>query len=98
MTPTRYTLLKTVNFPLEAAILLLAGLTMLVAGVLLFPISTGALPYYENGLYGLAAGHICPADHHPGQDAVRGHAPVKALGGRRCHCRGCGHYNSVLSL
>ena len=53
MTPTRYMLLKTVTFPLEAAILLIAGMTMLIAGILLFPISTGVLPYYENGLHGL---------------------------------------------
>ena len=41
------------DLPLEVAILLIAGLMMLVTGILLFPVSTGALPYYENGLYGL---------------------------------------------
>ncbi len=41
------------DLPLEVAILLLAGLMMLITGILLFPVSTGALPYYENGLYGL---------------------------------------------
>jgi hypothetical protein len=35
------------------SILLIAGLMMLITGILLFPVSTGALPYYENGLYGL---------------------------------------------
>lgn len=39
--------------PLEVALLLIAGLMMLITGILLFPVSTGALPYYENGLYGL---------------------------------------------
>ncbi|MDI3542605.1 MAG: hypothetical protein PWP57_208 [Candidatus Atribacteria bacterium] len=39
--------------PLEVAILLIAGLMMLITGILLFPVATGALPYYENGLYGL---------------------------------------------
>jgi hypothetical protein len=29
------------------------ALVMLVAGTLLLPVSKGALPYYENGLYGL---------------------------------------------
>jgi hypothetical protein len=41
------------DLPLEVAILLIAGLMMLITGILLFPVSTGALPYYENGLYGL---------------------------------------------
>jgi hypothetical protein len=39
--------------PLEVALLLIAGLMMLIAGILLFPVSKGTLPYYENGLYGL---------------------------------------------
>lgn len=38
---------------MEAAILLIAGLMVFITGILLFPVSTGALPYYENGLYGL---------------------------------------------
>lgn len=46
-------LLREADLPLEVVILLLAGLTMLITGGLLFPISTGALPYYEDGLYGL---------------------------------------------
>jgi hypothetical protein len=41
------------DLPLEVSILLIAGLMMLITGILLFPVSTGALPYYENGLYGL---------------------------------------------
>jgi len=39
--------------PLEVALLLIAGLMMLITGILLFPVSKGTLPYYENGLYGL---------------------------------------------
>lgn len=42
-----------VDLPLEAVILLVAGLAMLITGALLFPISSGRLPYYEDGLYGL---------------------------------------------
>ncbi len=47
------TLLKEVHFPLEVVILFVAGLALLIAGILLFPVSMGILPYYENGLYGL---------------------------------------------
>ncbi|HNR65420.1 MAG TPA: hypothetical protein PKJ95_03885, partial [Atribacterota bacterium] len=47
------TLLKEVHFPLEVVILLIAGLALLITGILLFPVSMGILPYYENGLYGL---------------------------------------------
>lgn len=46
-------LLKEVHFPLEVVILLIAGLALLITGFLLFPVSMGILPYYENGLYGL---------------------------------------------
>lgn len=46
-------ILNEVDLPLEVAILLIAGLMMLITGILLFPVSTGALLYYENGLYGL---------------------------------------------
>ena len=46
-------LFERADLPLEPAILLIAGMTMLIAGVLLFPVSFGMLPYYENGLYGL---------------------------------------------
>lgn len=45
--------LESADLPLEPAILLIAGMTMLIAGVLLFPASAGLIPYYENGLYGL---------------------------------------------
>ncbi len=44
---------KEADLELEVVILFLAGMTMGIAGMLLFPVSTGALPYYENGLYGL---------------------------------------------
>jgi hypothetical protein len=41
------------DLELEVVILFLAGMTMGVAGMLLFPVASGTLPYYENGLYGL---------------------------------------------
>ncbi len=41
------------DLPLEVVILLIAGMTMLITGILLFPVSAGSLPYFENGLYGL---------------------------------------------
>ena len=44
---------KESDLELEVVILFLAGMTMGVAGILLFPVSTGVFPYYENGLYGL---------------------------------------------
>jgi hypothetical protein len=47
------TLLKEIHFPLEVVILLIAGLALLITGILLFPVSMGILHYYENGLYGL---------------------------------------------
>jgi hypothetical protein len=46
-------LLKETDLPIEVVILMIAGMTLLITGVLLFPVSSGALPYYENGLYGL---------------------------------------------
>ena len=46
-------LFKPVDISLDVLILLLAGVMMAVTGLLLFPVSAGALPYYENGLYGL---------------------------------------------
>ena len=46
-------LLKKADLPLEVVILLVVALTLLLTGILLFPVSTGALAYYENGLYGL---------------------------------------------
>jgi len=48
-----YALLKEVHFPLEVVILLVAGLALIITGILLFPVSLGMLPYYEEGLYGL---------------------------------------------
>ena len=41
------------DLPLEVVILLIGGMTLLITGFLLFPVSMGVLPYYENGLYGL---------------------------------------------
>jgi len=48
-----YRIFKKADLPLEAVILSIAGIALLISGVLLFPVSAGALPYYENGLYGL---------------------------------------------
>lgn len=50
---TEYRILREADLPLEVVILLIAGMMLLITGVLLFPVSAGALPYYENGLYGL---------------------------------------------
>lgn len=44
---------KEADLPLEVVILMVGGMAMLITGVLLFPVSDGTLPYYENGLYGL---------------------------------------------
>lgn len=44
---------RAANLPLEAAILLIGGLTLLVTGALLFPVGTGNLRYYEDGLVGI---------------------------------------------
>lgn len=41
------------HLPLEVVLLLIAGMAMLITGALLFPIASGRLSYYENGLYGL---------------------------------------------
>ena len=48
----KHSILKEADLPLEVVILLVAGIMMLVTGILLFPVSVGSLPYYENGLYG----------------------------------------------
>jgi hypothetical protein len=45
--------LKKVEIPMDIVVLMVAGLAMLIAGLLLFPVYAGKLPYYENGLYGL---------------------------------------------
>ncbi len=44
---------RVVWLPLEVVILVIAGIVVLTTGVLLFPVYQGALPYFENGLYGL---------------------------------------------
>ena len=44
---------KEADLPLEVVILLIGGMTMLITGILLFPVAAGSLPYFENGLYGL---------------------------------------------
>ncbi|HNS66675.1 MAG TPA: hypothetical protein PK411_13750 [Mesotoga infera] len=41
------------DLQLEVVILIIAGLIVSITGILLFPVATGSLPYYENGLYGL---------------------------------------------
>lgn len=46
-------LLKEANLSLEVLILSIGGMALLITGILLFPVSVGTLPYYENGLYGL---------------------------------------------
>lgn len=48
-----HTLLDKADLSLDVVILLVVGMTMLIAGVLFFPVSAGMIPYYENGLYGL---------------------------------------------
>lgn len=50
---TECALFKEADLPLEVVILIIGGMAMLITGVLLFPVSGGTLPYYENGLYGL---------------------------------------------
>jgi len=42
-----------VDIPLESVILLIGGMALAVTGGLLFFISVGRLPYYENGFFGL---------------------------------------------
>jgi len=42
-----------VEIPLESVILLIGGMALAVTGGLLFFVSTGMLPYYENGFFGL---------------------------------------------
>jgi len=48
-----YRIFKKADLPLEVVILLVGGMTLLISGALLFAVSAGVLPYYENGLYGL---------------------------------------------
>jgi hypothetical protein len=47
---TTSALLRKTDIPFEIVILLIAGMALLITGILLFPVSSGALPYYENGL------------------------------------------------
>lgn len=49
----KYKLLQTVDIPFDVTILIIIGMIASLAGVMLFPVSAGILPYYENGLYGL---------------------------------------------
>ena len=44
---------KKADIPIDLVILMVAGLTMTIAGPLLFAVYLGNVPYYENGLYGL---------------------------------------------
>jgi len=44
---------RQVYLPAESALLLLAGVTLIVVGALLFPIARGVLAYYEDGLFGM---------------------------------------------
>lgn len=46
-------LLQESKLSFEVVILLIGGMSMLILGILLFPIYAGILPYYEGGLYGL---------------------------------------------
>jgi hypothetical protein len=46
-------LLEEADIHFDVVILLVAGLALVITGLLLFPISVGFLPYYENGVYGL---------------------------------------------
>lgn len=50
---TRFRMLQKADLALDVAVLLVSGVAMLITGALLFPVSAGKLPYYENGLYGL---------------------------------------------
>jgi len=42
-----------INISLEVIMLLVCGLAVCIVGMVLFPVSTGALPYYESGTFGL---------------------------------------------
>lgn len=44
---------KNADIPIDLVILIIAGMTMVIAGLLLFAVCAGIVPYYENGLYGL---------------------------------------------
>ncbi len=49
----RNSLMREAAIPLESVLLFMAGITMLITGALLFPVSSGRLDYNESGLYGL---------------------------------------------
>ena len=44
---------KKADIPIDLVMLLVAGMTMVITGLLLFAVYAGKVPYYENGLYGL---------------------------------------------
>lgn len=44
---------KKADIPIDLVLLMVAGMTMVIAGLLLFAVYAGTVPYYENGLYGL---------------------------------------------
>lgn len=71
------------DLPLEVVILLVGGLALTLAGALLFSAASGALPWYENGLYGLLlfffAVQIVTLGKTPFGDARRT-KPLLALG------------------
>lgn len=76
-------LLDATDLPLEVVILLVGGLALTLAGALLFSAASGALPWYENGLYGLLlfffAVQIVTLGKTPFGDARRT-KPLLALG------------------
>jgi len=50
---SKFRLFSRADLQLEVVILIIAGLIVSITGILLFPVATGSLTYYENGLYGL---------------------------------------------
>ncbi|MEN6621146.1 MAG: hypothetical protein ABFD50_06335, partial [Smithella sp.] len=49
----QYVELKNINLPLEVVILLIGGMAFVITGFLLYAASSSAMPFYENGFYGL---------------------------------------------
>lgn len=47
------TLLGEADLYFDVVVLCIAGMALTMTGLLLFPVSVGFLPYYENGVYGL---------------------------------------------
>lgn len=76
-------MLDETDLPLEVVILLVGGLALTLAGALLLPVAAEALPWYENGLYGLLlflfAVQIVTLGKTPFGDARRT-KPLLALG------------------